>query len=56
MEKIGQIEIKIKGRKGNLDLRPDNYDIKEVMEVLRNAENLLFPSSKKDSSCIFQQI
>lgn len=56
MEKIGQIEIKIKGRKGNLDLRPDNYDIKEVMEVLRNAENLLFPSSKKDRPIISYQV
>lgn len=56
MEKTGQIQITIKGRKGNFDLHPDNYDIREVIEVLRNAENLLFPNSKKDRPIISYEI
>ncbi len=52
VEKIGQIQIKIKGRKGNFDLNPDNYDIRDVVEMLRNVENLLFPNSKKERPII----
>jgi hypothetical protein len=29
-------------------LTPDNYDIREIVEVLQNAENLFFPGSKKE--------
>jgi hypothetical protein len=57
MERIGYIEIKVNGKKGNLDLTPDNYDIKDVIAVLENAENLLFPN-KKDRptiSCDIQE-
>lgn len=56
MEKIGQIEIKVIGRKGNLELKPDNYDIREIIEVLQNAENLLFPNSKKERPTITYEI
>lgn len=56
MEKTGQIHIKIKGRKGNFDLNPENYDIRDVREMLRNAENLLFPNSKKDRPTISCEI
>ena len=52
MENTGQIEIIIKGRKGNLDLHPDNYDIREVIELLKHAEDLLFPNAKKDRPMI----
>lgn len=47
MEKIGFIEIRITGSKGNIDLTPDNYDIREIISILENAENLLYPSDKK---------
>lgn len=52
MEKLGYIEIKIDGKKGNNELTPDNYDIKEIITVLENAENLLFPNDKKDRPTI----
>lgn len=52
MEKLGYIEIKINGTKGNNELTPDNYDIKEIITVLENAENLLFPNDKKDRPTI----
>ncbi|KAF0243150.1 MAG: hypothetical protein Q8K64_12910 [Sediminibacterium sp.] len=48
MEKIGYIEIRITGSKGNLELSPENYDIREIISMLENAENLLFPGDKKD--------
>lgn len=56
MEKIGFIEISIAGSKGNLELTPDNYDIREVIAMLENAENLLFPGDKRDRPIISYKI
>lgn len=56
MEKIGFIEIKIKGSKGNIDLSPDNFDIREIISILENAENLLYPGEKKDRPTISYKI
>lgn len=56
MEKIGFIEIRITGSKGNLDLSPDNYDIREVISILENAENLLYPGDKRDRPNISYKI
>ena len=56
MEKIGFIEIRIVGSKGNLDLSPDNYDIREIISILENAENLLFPGDKRDRPIISYKI
>ena len=56
MDKIGYIEIKIAGSKGNLNLTPDNYDIREIISILENAENLLFPKDKKDRPTISYKI
>ena len=56
MEKIGSIEIRITGSKGNLDLSPDNYDIKEIISVLENVENLLFPGDKRNRPIISYRI
>ena len=47
MEKSGYIEIRIQGTKGQKELSPDNYDISEIIALLHNTENLLFPSDKK---------
>jgi hypothetical protein len=47
MDKIGFIEVRITGSKGNLDLTPDNYDIREIIAILENAENLLYPGDKE---------
>lgn len=52
MEKSGYIEIRITGSKGNLELSPDNYDIREIISMLENAENLLFPNEKKERPTI----
>ncbi|MEA3448460.1 MAG: hypothetical protein U9Q98_08450 [Bacteroidota bacterium] len=56
MEKIGYIEISITGSKGNLDLSPDNYDIKEIISILENAEKLLYPGEKRDRPTISYKI
>ena len=56
MEKVGYIEIKITGLKGNLDLSPDNYDIRELITLLENAEDLLYPGDKKDRPTISYRI
>ena len=56
MDRIGYIEIKVVGKKGNLEITPDNYDIKEIISVLQNAENLLFPNHKKERPLISYDI
>jgi hypothetical protein len=48
VEKIGFIEIRINGTKGNIELSPENYDIREIISILENAEDLLFPGDKKE--------
>lgn len=56
MDKIGHIKIQISGSKGNLELSPDNYDIREIISILENAENLLYPGDKKDRPLISYNI
>jgi hypothetical protein len=56
MDKVGFIEINIKGSKGNLDLSPDNYDIREIISILENAEQLLYPGDKRDRPTISYKI
>lgn len=56
MDKIGHIKIQITGSKGNLELSPDNYDIREIISILENAENLLYPGDKKDRPLISYNI
>jgi hypothetical protein len=52
VEKIGFIQIRIRGSKGNLELSPENYDIREIISILENAENLLFPGEKRERPTI----
>ena len=56
MEKIGFIEIRITGSNGNLDLSPDNYDIRDIISILENAENLLYPGDKRNRPSINYKI
>ncbi|MBW6459395.1 MAG: hypothetical protein K0B08_02375 [Bacteroidales bacterium] len=56
MNKIGHIEINIEGFRGNQELSPDNYDIREIMTMIENAENLLFPFDKKDRPVLSYKI
>jgi hypothetical protein len=52
VERTGHIEIRITGTKGNNPLVPANYDIREIRDVLEQAENLLYPFDKKDRPLI----
>lgn len=56
MENVGHIEIIVSGAKGNIPLSPDNYDIRDIMTILENAENLLFPGDKKNRPVISYKI
>lgn len=56
MERTGHIEIKVDGSKGNFKLTPENYDIRDVISVLEQAENLLFPNNKKERPTISYDI
>lgn len=56
MDKIGDIEIRVVGKSGNLELKPENYDIKYVSTILQNVEDLLYPNNKKDRPLITYDI
>lgn len=56
MNKIGDIEIRVVGKSGNLELKPENYDIKHIASILQNVEDLLYPNNKKDRPLITYDI
>jgi len=56
VDKIGNIEIRVVGKSGNLKLKPDNYDIKHIASILQNVEDLLYPNNKKDRPLIAYDI
>ncbi|NLT51461.1 MAG: hypothetical protein GXX85_11140 [Ignavibacteria bacterium] len=56
MDKIGDIEIRVIGKSGSLELKPDNYDIKHIASILQNVEDLLYPNNKKDRPLITYDI
>ncbi len=56
LEKTGYIEIRVVGRRGNIEISPENYDIREIILVLQYAENLLYPGSKKERPQISYEI
>lgn len=47
MEQRGTIEIRVSGSKGNLELSPEHYDIKEIIQVFDAVESILFSGNKK---------
>jgi len=56
VDKIGDIEIRVVGKSGNLELSPNNYDIKHIASLLQNVEDLLYPNNKKDRPLITYDI
>jgi hypothetical protein len=56
MEKIGSIEIRVSGTKGKIDLSPTNYDVREIISMLQNIEDLLYPVNKKERPVISYNI
>lgn len=47
MDQRGTIEIRVSGSKGNFELSPDIYDIKEIAQIFDVVESILFSGSKK---------
>jgi hypothetical protein len=56
MENKGVIEIRIQGKKGNIELSPKSFDISEIRDLLENAEKLLFPTERKGRPLIAYEI
>ncbi|MCU7695489.1 hypothetical protein ACFSPU_12570 [Haoranjiania flava] len=56
MEKNGQIEIKVSGKIGNVDINPDNFDIREIISILENVDDLLYNGDKKNRPLISYDI
>ena len=56
MDKIGEIVISVVGKSGNIDLKPENYDIRHIASILQNVEDLLYPNNKKDRPLITYDI
>jgi hypothetical protein len=52
MDKIGEIEVRIVGSNGKIELSPDTFDIKELTVLLQNIEDILFPKNKKERPMI----
>lgn len=47
MDQRGTIEIRVSGSKGNLELSPDHYDIREISQLFDTVEAILFSGNKK---------
>ncbi len=56
MEKNGQIEIRVSGSNGNIEITPDNFDIKEIISILENVDDLLYSGDKKNRPLITYDI
>ena len=52
MAKRDKIEVRFEGRRGNEPLSPENFDIKELAELLHNVESLLSLSTDKERPLI----
>jgi hypothetical protein len=56
VERIGQVEIKVSGKIGNVDINPDNFDIREIVSILENVDDLLYSGDKKNRPLISYDI
>ena len=56
MKKVGELEIKVVGKLGNIELKPENYDIRYTASLLQDVEDLLYPNLKKERSLITYDI
>lgn len=56
MENQATIEIRVKGKLGNLDLNPKQYDISDIKQVLEYIEHMLFPGSPKNRPLVSYDI
>ncbi len=56
MDKIGELEIRVVGKSGNLALTPDSFDIRHIVGLLQDVEDLLYPTTRKERPLITYDI
>lgn len=56
MTKKENIIIRISGKYGHSDLKPELYDIKDIKEILEDVEQMLFPDGAKKRPVISYSI
>ena len=56
MQNTGYIEIRVSGKNGGLELKPDSCDIRDIIEILENVEDLLCPNEKQNRPLISYEI
>jgi hypothetical protein len=56
MDKTESLEIHVSGSNGNMELSRDNYDIRDIIAMLENAEILLYPNGKQNRPIISYEI
>ena len=52
MELLGTLEIRISGKRGNEQISPDNFDIREIVSVFECVEDILYPAGGKNRPSI----
>lgn len=56
MEKNEYIELIVSGFKGAIELTPETFDVKEVIEVIEQTERLLFPGDRTNRPLLTYRI
>jgi len=56
MDKLGEIEIRVTGKSGKIDLSPDSFDIKHLIEILKDVDDMLYPGQKKERPVISYEV
>ncbi len=56
MEKVGKIEVIIKGKWGNQEISPDNFDVRYILRLIEDMENILYPGKEKERPIITYNI
>ena len=56
MENTGYIQIRVSGTNGGVELKPESCDIRDIIEILENVEDLLCPNEKQNRPVISYEI
>jgi hypothetical protein len=46
MENTGTLDIRVTGENNGMPISPQNYDVREIMNILSNIEHILYPNMK----------
>ncbi|MFZ1331085.1 MAG: hypothetical protein WAR83_02785 [Flavobacteriales bacterium] len=56
MEALATFEVRIDGKRGNTDLKPTEFDIRELRGLLDEVEVLLFPNDRRERPVISYEV